>query len=146
MRKTSKLVHEFVDEIPDDLAADRLYITLAFDTMAHLCACGCGQEIVTPLSPTDWSFSYNGESVSVHPSIGNWSHACRSHYVIRHGRIRWAGDWTDEQVAAGRARDRSAKARQFDELPAQTDQSPRQSPNTQTSSWLQRLKAWVDGK
>ncbi|WP_425342947.1 DUF6527 family protein [Rhizobium etli] len=47
--------------------------------MAHLCACGCRTEVITPLSPTDWRFTFNGKTISVEPSVGNWSLTCRSH-------------------------------------------------------------------
>ncbi len=30
-----------------------LYISIPYVTAAHKCPCGCGEEIVTPLSPTD---------------------------------------------------------------------------------------------
>ncbi|WP_363317716.1 DUF6527 family protein [Chelatococcus sp.] len=71
-------------------------------TSAHA---GAGRRVVTPLSPNDWKFICNGRNVSVSPSIGSWSLPCRSHYVIEHGRIRWADDWTDEQVERGRNAD-----------------------------------------
>jgi hypothetical protein len=31
--------------------------------------------------------SFNGDAVSLHPSVGNWNLRCRSHYVIRDGRV-----------------------------------------------------------
>ena len=65
--------------------------------------------MITPLSPKDWKFTYDGASVSVHPSIGNWSLPCRSHYIIKSGGIRWADDWSDEQISTGRQRDLIAK-------------------------------------
>lgn len=66
--------------------------------------------MVTPFSPTDWQLTFDGVSVSLYPSIGNWSLACRSHYWIkRGGKVQWAGQWSDEEVAAGRAHDRWLK-------------------------------------
>src|SRR3546814_6526572 len=76
----------------------------------HLCACGCGNEVALPLSPTDWRLTYDGQSISVRPSIGSWSLPCRSHYFIDGGRVVWAGDWTDAEIAHGRALDRSRRA------------------------------------
>ena len=37
------------------------------------CCCGCGEEVVTPFSPAQWQMSFDGEAVSLHPSIGNWN-------------------------------------------------------------------------
>lgn len=108
--RVGRLRHAFVDVIPERLESGTLYISLEHTTMLHLCACGCGKEVVTPLSPTDWRMTFDGEAVSVWPSIGNWSLSCRSHYVIAGGKIRWAEDWTDKQIEQGRAHDRRRKA------------------------------------
>lgn len=98
------LEHEFVESVPEPLEHGVLYISIDYDTMVHLCACGCGHQVVLPLHPTGWRLNYDGESVSISPSVGNWSFACRSHYWIDHNRIRWAGAWTDEEVTANRRR------------------------------------------
>ena len=90
--KVNRLEHRFVASVPEQIDPGLLYISLDFATMMHLCACGCGREVVTPLSPKDWRMTYDGQSVSVHPSVGSWSLPCRSHYVIKRGKIRWAGD------------------------------------------------------
>ena len=79
----------------------------------HRCACGCGNKVVTPISPADWQLFYDGDTVSLTPSIGNWGFPCRSHYWITHGQIRWSRAWTDDQIAAGRARDDRGRAQYF---------------------------------
>ena len=53
-----------------------LYVSMEYATATHLCACGCGLTVVTPISPTDWQISYNGRTVSLYPSIGNRSFPC----------------------------------------------------------------------
>lgn len=106
---TAILQHRFVDGFPDRLQPGVLYVSIEFASMSHLCCCGCGCEVITPLSPRDWKFTYDGASVSVHPSIGNWSLPCRSHYIIQSGRINWAGDWTEAQIEAARKCDLVAK-------------------------------------
>ncbi|MEW1836919.1 DUF6527 family protein [Nonomuraea angiospora] len=54
MRKwQARLDHRFVEHIPERLEPGELYISFPFATAAHLCACGCGKEVVIPLSPTD---------------------------------------------------------------------------------------------
>lgn len=109
MTVVQRLDHRFVEAVPSDMALGVLYVSLEYATMVHLCCCGCGNEVVTPLSPNDWKVTFDGQTVSVNPSVGSWSLPCRSHYVIRHGRVDWAGDWTDAQIARGRARDRAIK-------------------------------------
>jgi hypothetical protein len=59
-----------------------LYVSPGYATVTHLCCCGCGAEVVTPLSPTDWKLTFDGVAISLSPSVGNWSLPCRSHYFI----------------------------------------------------------------
>ncbi len=103
----------FVQFVPEILEEGILYVSIEYATVAHRCCCGCGQEVVTPLSPTDWTITFNGESVSLYPSIGNWSFGCRSHYWIENNRVSAAGEWSDEEVDAGRKWDKLQKARYF---------------------------------
>jgi len=113
--------HEFVEHVPEQLEEDVVYVSIAFATAVHKCACGCGKEVVTPLSPTDWKLTFDGESISLHPSIGNWSFPCRAHYWIRNNTVKWAAKWSDEEIENGRARDRSNKARFYEEKSAATE-------------------------
>ncbi|MGI4880726.1 MAG: DUF6527 family protein [Janthinobacterium lividum] len=108
--KTARFAHRFVDRIPETLDEGVLYVAMDRGTMLHLCACGCRSEVVTPLGRTDWRMAYDGEAVTVEPSIGNWSLPCRAHYFISGGAVQWAGAWSDEQVERGRRRDRQLKA------------------------------------
>ena len=110
MNRTALLKHEFIRALPDKLDDGTLYISIDYATAVHKCCCGCGREVVTPLSPTDWKFTYDGVSISLYPSIGNWNFPCRSHYWIDGSRVVWADRWSDEMMAAGRAQDRFAKS------------------------------------
>ncbi|MGW7824118.1 DUF6527 family protein [Streptomyces puniciscabiei] len=87
---STRLSHTFADHFPDRLQPGVLYVSIPFATAAHLCCCGCGNEVVTPLSPTDWKLTFDGKTISLHPSIGNWNFPCHSHYWIQHNQIRWA--------------------------------------------------------
>ena len=107
--RTAFLRPEFVRAIPEKLNAGTLYVSIDFATAAHCCCCGCGREVVTPLTPTDWRITYDGVSISLFPSVGNWNFPCRSHYWIDGGRVVWADQWSDGMIAAGRVRDRFAK-------------------------------------
>jgi hypothetical protein len=105
-----QLEHRFAQHIADALEPGVLYISMEYGTAAHSCCCGCGEEVVTPFTPTDWKMAFDGETVSLWPSVGNWNLACRSHYVIDHGQVVEAGRWSDKQVLAERRRDKAAKA------------------------------------
>lgn len=111
MTKSARFAHEFLEHIPESLAPGVLYISIPYATAVHLCACGCGREVVTPLTPVDWEMTFNGETVSLSPSIGNWSLECESHYWIRRGRVRWARWMNREEIERGRTRDRRRKYR-----------------------------------
>lgn len=113
MKRQIKLKHEFVEYIPDKLKDETVYVSLAFSTAAHKCCCGCGNEVITPLSPTDWKLISHGESISLYPSIGNWNFPCRSHYWIDHNRVKWAPQWSQARINAGRAHDTFIKDEYF---------------------------------
>lgn len=142
MMRHTRLEHRFVEHIPEKVETGVLYISMEYGTAAHSCCCGCGEEVVTPFTPTDWKMTFDGETVSLHPSIGNWSLACRSHYVIKRGRVIEAGPWTDEQVAAERRRDRAVKARHYGAtIPggAVTRPAPQPSANSVPGGFWRRL-------
>lgn len=97
--------HQFVEFIPSELKEGTLYISMEYGTASHLCACGCGEKVVTPFGKSLWKLIYDGDHVSLKPSIGNWSYACRSHYWIRDGRVVWAESWDEEMVTTSRNHD-----------------------------------------
>ena len=132
--------HEFVQSIPRELEPATIYISVAYATAIHLCACGCGREVVTPISPVGWSLRFDGNSVSLSPSIGNWSYPCRSHYWIRRNRVVWAPRWSSERIEAGRESDRALRERYYAGHTADPD---RADPATRRGDWLRRLKRWV---
>ena len=110
-----KLNHKFVKYIPADLEPNTIYISIEFKTCSHLCCCGCGMKVVTPLSPTDWELRFNGKYVSMYPSIGNWSFECRSHYWIKNGNVLWAPKMSEDQIEAIRWQDRINKNQYYGE-------------------------------
>jgi hypothetical protein len=71
-----------------------------------------------PFTLTDWKRTFDGENISLRPSIGNWTLKRRSHYVIDHGKVIEAGTWSDEQVEAEQGRDCAAKARFYGQPPS----------------------------
>ena len=54
---------------------------------------------MTPLGPAEWKLTYDGRTVSLAPSIGNWSFPCRSHYWVDEGNVRWARGFSEAEVA-----------------------------------------------
>lgn len=113
MKRPVLLTHEFVKSIPEKLAERTLYVSVEYATVAHKCCCGCGNEVITPLGPTDWKMIYDGESISLYPSVGNWSFPCRSHYWVEGGQAKWALPMTKAEIDAGRAYDRHLKDKHY---------------------------------
>lgn len=142
MKRITALAHEFVEYIPQDLQPEKLYISVAFTTAAHKCCCGCGGEVVTPLSPTDWTLIFDGETVTLDPSIGNWSFRCQSHYWIRRSRVEWAPRWSKRAIEAGRAQDRRAKQEYFAQGVLGDEGGPGKSREVRPGGFWGRLKRW----
>ena len=125
---------QFVDFIPEQLEPGVLYVSLPYSAVSHLCACGCGHEVATVLSPSDWRFTYDGRHISLAPSVGNWSLSCQSHYWIHENRVRWSGKWSQAQIDRARAHDRGMGA-PSDEVESE--------PNTPSSPRTRRLPGWL---
>jgi hypothetical protein len=131
--KTDRITHQFVEYIPDRLEDGVLYVSIPFVTAVHKCCCGCGNQVVTPFSRTDWKLIFDGESVSLSPSIGNWSFPCQSHYWIEHDRVKWTAKWTPREIASGRTRDALRKSEQF---------TPATQPKRERNKLWQKLTKW----
>jgi hypothetical protein len=113
----------------------------------HLCLCGCGEEVVTPIRPTGWRITFDGVAVSLHPSIGNWDFTCRSHYWITDGQVRWGRQWTHAQIMTARRQEDAQRIRYFTDAtptppqPTSTADAPFR-PHTSVPrlpQWLRRL-------
>lgn len=82
-----KIKPKFVRDIPQDPAEGILYVSIPHKVAVHLCACGCRNKVVTRMSPEDWQLTFDGNSTTLYPSIGNWNFPCQSHYWIRKNSI-----------------------------------------------------------
>lgn len=147
MNPPKKLTHEFVESFPDQLEQGKLYVSVEFATAAHLCVCGCGHQVITPLSPADWQLIFDGESISLRPSIGNWSFDCQSHYWIEKNKVRWAPQWTRQEIESRRNSDRRALDEYYD-LSLPETEAPPATPEPATvvqESLFKRLLSWISG-
>jgi len=53
-------------------------------------------------SGKEYEIVERGDLVSLFPSIGNWSHPCKSHYWIRDNKVIWAGWMNESAIRRGR--------------------------------------------
>lgn len=127
---------KFVELIPSELVEGILYISVEYGTVVHRCACGCRNKVVTPLTPTDWRMTYNGETVSLNPSVGSWNLPCKSHYWIEENEVVWAKRWSNEQIEFGRSAEKLAKEKYYAE-------SVQERPlEEKDESWWARIRSW----
>lgn len=145
MTRRSALTPEFVEFMPKEIEEGILYVSMTYGTAIHRCCCGCGEKVVTPFSATDWKLTYDGETVSLAPSIGNWNFRCRSHYWIERNRVRWAPGWSAVHIQVGRARDQADKERYFGVSTSVAACAPA-CKTAQRESPLQKLYRWLTGR
>ena len=107
------LQHKFVEFIPQLIEEGTIYISIEYCTAIHKCVCGCGNEVVTPFSPTDWKLTFDGKSVSLSPSIGNWNFECKSHYWIKNNEIKFARKWDAFEIEFSKNSDLKKKRKYF---------------------------------
>ena len=145
--RQDQLQHRFVEFIPERLKEGVLYVSIEYMTVTHLCCCGCRQEVSTTLSPTDWQLIFDGETVSLEPSIGSWSLPCQSHYFITRNRVTWARRWSANEIDAGRQydaarrrKDRTAESREISAPTISADKP--ETYHVEKSGILRWLKRW----
>ena len=144
MPKRSTYKHAFVDTLPDKLDEGVLYVSVQYATSAHNCFCGCGREVVTPIHPTKWKLTFDGVVVSLYPSIGSWSLACKSHYWLQDGRVTWAESMSEDEIRAVRQRDLAAQNSYFDQ--AKESPPPVHVATPKPSSFWRELAKWLHGE
>ncbi|RYD50558.1 MAG: hypothetical protein EOP52_13885 [Sphingobacteriales bacterium] len=69
----------------------------------------------TPLNPKGWNINFDGETVTLSPSVGNWNIPCRSHYIIDRSRVIECGEWSPAQAQHEQIRTQKALAQHFDQ-------------------------------
>lgn len=111
-----KLVVEKVVSMPLNLHKGILYVSLENQVVGHLCPCDCGNKVLIRIGEAGWRYTEVKGKVTLSPSLGNWDLPCRSHYWIRKNRIKWSGDWTDEEIEEGRQSDIQKKRQYFEDL------------------------------
>lgn len=79
----------FTDHIPDSPEYGKLYVCEKWHVAIHLCPCGCGNWVQTPLTKEWWTMYKQDGKVTLRPSIGNFSLPCKSHYYITENHIDW---------------------------------------------------------
>lgn len=100
--KTNKFKVEFVDKIPSNLKDGILYVCISCNVIVHRCACGCGERTVTPIDKKDgWKMTYDGQSITLRPSIGNYSIPCQSHYYITENKVEWLESYLQNNTKNG---------------------------------------------
>lgn len=89
-RESTALKPVFVETIPrlPEMEEGTLYVSMRFATLSHLCPCGCGRLVDVTLDPATRSLTYDGEYLTLRPSIGV-TFPCESHYSIVRNAVMW---------------------------------------------------------
>jgi hypothetical protein len=109
-----QLLHVYY--MPVNLEPGILYFSAEFQVAGHLCPCGCGNKVITPLGPAGWSFTEVEGAATLDPSLGNWELPCRSHYWIIEGKVVWADQWNNKRIKAGRKREEQKRRAYYKQL------------------------------
>lgn len=117
--RVKQITPVFVEFIPEQIENGKLYISDEHEIAIHKCCCGCGEEVVTPLSSVDWQYTITSNGVSLFPSVGNWKYHCQSHYFIRDNGVLWAKGMSLTQIKKVEQRDIADKQRFINERNAQ---------------------------
>jgi len=120
-----------VQYMPKELELGLLYVSEEYEVAGHLCACGCGNKVMTPLGPTEWSFEDTDRGPTLAPSIGSWQLPCKSHYWITRGEVRWASQWTPDQIERGRVAEDERRRAHY---------AAREKP---APKWLATIWRWI---
>jgi hypothetical protein len=128
--RAERITPRFVEFVPDALEHGVVYIAIAYGAVIHACCCGCGEKVATPLGPAEWSLTYNGEEITLDPSIGNGALPCRSHYFITRNEVRWARPLSKAQTTAALQRDATAVAEYYQS----------KTPPAAPSDWRDRVR------
>jgi len=143
MTKLMTIRPEFVEFVPEELEYGVVYISMEYSVVAHLCCSGCGLKVVTPLHPSQWKLTFDGETVSLSPSVGNGELPCNSHYVIRNNQVRWAPPLTKAQTRATQAKDRKTAIQHFEPAVVVTTEEPAEPASVPIArpGFFRRLRA-----
>ncbi len=83
----SAATHDFATLIPDELE-DGVVYSLAAVPWPCTAAAAAAESAITPLDPAQWSLTYDGQTVSLDPSIAGGR--CQLGTIITRGVVRWA--------------------------------------------------------
>src|ERR1700761_2191496 len=89
--------YQAVERIPKLLNDGVVYHNEEFQLAALLCACGCGHRI-TLLVPDSHQVSSEAGLATIRPSIAVCDAACKSHFFITGGKVRWMPAFTQAEA------------------------------------------------
>lgn len=117
MRRAQRLIPVFVKEIPvhEELSQGQLYISMQYGVIVHYCPCRCGSLSELTLAPERWRLTYDGETVSLSPSVGNSRLKCRSHYWIENNRVIWCRPMSTRASALAQKREDRVREEKYRE-------------------------------
>lgn len=138
--RTNLLEPEFVEFMPDKFEEGILYVSMQYSTAVHLCCCGCKNKVITPLAPVDWKLTFDGETITIFPSIGNWNFKCQSHYWIKRNKINWSTQMTKQEIDYVRNLDTHRKKEYFTKIDTSANYDVGSKPNVKKGFFSKLFK------
>jgi len=68
----------------ESLLPNTIYYSEEYKGAGHLCLCGCGEQVWTPLGKDGWTLTEKDGKVTMTPSLAH-RFECKSHYIITNG-------------------------------------------------------------
>ena len=88
MRRQKVLRPEFVQSIPTgSRKPGEIVVSCRYNVASFLCPCGCGAAMDIIFRPYRWRMEWDGEHLSICPSISSPRLACKSHYWITRNEV-----------------------------------------------------------
>ena len=92
-------IYKTVDHLPKGLDSGVVYHSEEFEVAALLCACGCGHR-VSLLVPDSHQVRSDAGMATISPSISVCDAPCRSHYLIKAGKVEMLPAFTPAMAAS----------------------------------------------
>jgi hypothetical protein len=140
--RVSGMTPEFTETFPTPLQPGVLYVSATYSTAAHLCCCGCQQEVIAAVAgPVRIDLRRQSVIAALDRQLG-----AAMPLQLRHPQrpVRWAQSYSDTEIKQNRENDRRPLAEARPEEPTWltrvTRRLRRRSPRSTTSAtaWTRR--------
>jgi hypothetical protein len=88
--KNKNLILQKVHYIPENFDPGVFYYSEVYAIAGHLCPCGCGNKVITPIDADHWSYTQTDGKPTLYPCLENHHLPCNSTYWLIFGEVLWS--------------------------------------------------------